>query len=367
MSQRGWELPPARGDRGGIGLWQSEGTTEAEPGSGHPCYAGTGETGLALGDSGPGPVVGVPTQAWPRRGSGKPPHHFPVPETHPSTGGGQKPGAGPGGPSRAVGWRGPAPAPQLGTEGEVRAGKLTGSKLAGHPQTAPARGPQPFPGRAEAAAHSPQGMLMWQTLLSPSHRAHAKGSRVSPAFGAGTQQATGTAVPRTRGHGAPAPQQPPSPPASPSITRSMGQQAPGGGSPPNTPTAVGRQIPEPALTSKIVQPSAAKAGGVAFRKPPPTTSPLGSWGGQDISLLPPPAQQDLQHHPALFAVGHAHTPQDFDPIHLCPPARLPCCPLAMGQWVGGPCVCRCLPWENQMVKGKKRKRPPGVPSDGVRT
>lgn len=167
--------------------------------------------GLALGELGWHWETRGQVRLWvspPRlvpQGSGKPPHHLPVPEPHPSTGwGGQKPGAGPGGPSCPLGggaqhW----PPQQLGTEGEARAGKFTGSELAGHPQTAPAWGPQPFPGSkggAEAATHGPQAMLTWQTL--PSHRAHAEGSGASPVFGAGTQQAMGTAVPQTRGHGA---------------------------------------------------------------------------------------------------------------------------------------------------------------------
>lgn len=200
---------------------------------GIPCWAGTGGTGLALGDSGPGPVVGVPTQAGPP-GQWEAPTPPPSPRaTSQHWLGGQKPGADPGGPSCLLGggaqhW----PPQQLGTEGEARAGKFTGSELAGHPQTAPAWGPQPFPGSkggAEAATHGPQAMLTWQT--SPSHRAHAEGSGVSLVFGAGTQQAMGTAVPQTCDHGALSPWQPPSPPASPSITHSVGQWAPGGGAP----------------------------------------------------------------------------------------------------------------------------------------
>lgn len=63
-------------------LWQSEGTTEAEPGCGHPCWAGTGGTGLGLG------MVSPP--GWHRGGwweaPAASPNHIPVL-------GGQKPAA----------------------------------------------------------------------------------------------------------------------------------------------------------------------------------------------------------------------------------------------------------------------------------
>lgn len=63
-------------------LWQSEGTTEAEPGCGHPCWAGTGGTGLGLG------MVSPP--GWQRGGWWEAPtaspNHIPVL-------GGQKPAA----------------------------------------------------------------------------------------------------------------------------------------------------------------------------------------------------------------------------------------------------------------------------------
>lgn len=225
--------------------------------------------------------MGVPTQAGPP-GQWEAPTPPPSPRaTSQHWVGGQKPGAGPGGPSCPLGggaqhW----PPQQLGTEGEARAGKFTGSELAGHPQTAPAWGPQPFPGSkggAEAATHGPQAMLTWQTL--PSHRAHAEGSGASPVFGAGTQQAMGTAVPQTRGHGALSlSSHPPLLPHPVSPTVGSGWGCP--------PTAVGQQIPEPALTSKIVQPHTAKAGGLPLGSPHPPP-PRWARGGDGTSPLFP--------------------------------------------------------------------------------
>jgi len=182
-----------------------------------PCWTGAGRPR-------PGSAVGVPTQAWAHGAVGSPCTTSQSWSCIPALGG-QELGAGHGGPSRAVEWGDPAPAPQL-KEKQWQASSQAAS-WAGCPQTARAQGPQPFPGCG------PQGMLLWPTLLSPPHRAHAKGSGVSSAFGAGTQQIMGTAVPRSCGHVAPdRPQQPPSPPASPSMTHSMGQRAPDREAPP---------------------------------------------------------------------------------------------------------------------------------------
>lgn len=62
------------GGPGGIGLWQSEGTTQAEPGPGSPCWAGTGTAGLALGHTGQ-----VPSRVSPGHWEAPTPHSHPIP------------------------------------------------------------------------------------------------------------------------------------------------------------------------------------------------------------------------------------------------------------------------------------------------
>lgn len=160
-------------------LWQSEGTTEAEPGSGHPCWAGTGGTGLAVGETAQVRLWVSPSRLGPpTQGGGKPPHHLPSPRaTARHWWGAETRGLALEVPAGLVG----------GNRGRgARAGKLPGSKLAGHPQTAPNWGPQPFAG-------SGRGQKQLPTVprgCGKHYRCHptgstAKGAGASPALGGG--------------------------------------------------------------------------------------------------------------------------------------------------------------------------------------
>lgn len=131
------------GGPGGIGLWQSEGTTQAEPGPGHPCWAGTGTHR-------PRPIEGVPT-----------PHSHP--RATPQHWEGTQTGGWPWRPQQGCGAGGePSTGPMAGTEGQPR---WAASVPGGHPK----RPKQP-------------------------------GSGTHREFGAGTQQVMGTAVPHCAPH-----------------------------------------------------------------------------------------------------------------------------------------------------------------------
>lgn len=54
------------------------------------------------------------------------------------------------------------------------------------------------------------------------------------------------------------------------------------------PTAVGQQIPETSTHLQNCATTYSKGRGIAFRKPPPATSPPGSWGDGTSPLFPPP-------------------------------------------------------------------------------
>lgn len=191
MSQGGLGGATSTGRPGGIGLWQSEGTIQAEPGPGHPCWAGTGGSWAGTGTHRPGPIEGVPVAL------GSPCTTLPSQSHIPTLGGGRNPWLALEAP---VGlWGGGA---KHWPHGWDRGTGRGGSKRADHPQS----------------ASGSQG-------VSGAHRE----------FGAGSQQAPGPWpwCPQLLPH-----------PASPSV----------GQHPKN-------HRGDPALTSKTVQLSAAKAGG----------------------------------------------------------------------------------------------------------
>lgn len=159
MSQRGWELPPAWGDWEGVGLWQSEGTTEAEPGSGHPHWAGTGGMGhwetQARSICVPLAVLGS------LYSTSQSQSYIPSPA-------GQKPGLEV--PAGLLG------GPIAGSTGKHKFRQAHRQQAWWPPQTAPAQAAR----WGRGSCRAPQEVLMWQTLLSASHRTHTKGSRGRP-------------------------------------------------------------------------------------------------------------------------------------------------------------------------------------------
>lgn len=300
--------------------------------------------GLALGELGWHWETRGQVRLWvspPRlvpQGSGKPPHHLPVPEPHPSTGwGGRNLGLALEVP--AARWvEGPSTGPPNSWEQRERQEQASSqaASLPGTPKL-------PLPG-----GHSPSQAARGERRQPPTvPKRCSRGKRYRPTGptpkGAGRAQCLGLGRSRRWGQRSPRPVAMGLYPLAATLPSCLTQYHPqcrtvgsGWGCPP---TAVGQQIPEPALTSKIVQPHTAKAGGLPLGSPPPATSPLGSWGGWDISSLSLAAQQDPQHHPAPFAIRDASTHRGFDPIHLCPSAHLPCCPLALRRRVRGPRMC----------------------------
>lgn len=247
--------------------------------------------GLALGELGWHWETRGQVRLWvspPRlvpQGSGKPPHHLPVPEPHPSTGwGGRNLGLALEVP--AARWvEGPSTGPPNSWEQRERQEQASSqaASLPGTPKL-------PLPG-----GHSPSQAARGERRQPPTvPKRCSRGKRYRPTGptpkGAGRAQCLGLGRNRRWGQRSPRPVAMGLYPLAATLPSCLTQYHPqcrtvgsGWGCPP---TAVGQQIPEPALTSKIVQPHTAKAGGLPLGSPHPPP-PRWARGGDGTSPLFP--------------------------------------------------------------------------------
>lgn len=198
---------------------------------------------------------------------------------------------------------------------------------------------------------------MWQTLPLPSHRIHGKGSGgESGTWRGGTQRVMGRVVPRTPGHGFPAPLAAALPSCLTQHHSQCGAAGSRWGTPlPATPQQLwGSKPPNqhspPKLCNRVQQRQGERPSGSPH-------SPTPAWWWQDISLLPPPDSRTcsivLPRSPS-----DTHTEVLTPSISCPPPAHLPRCPLAAGRRVGGATRVLTPPLGKPDRKGQEKKKAP---------